>query len=108
MRILFDNGTPDPLRHSLQGHEVTMAKDAGWERLVNGKLLNADEGAGFDVLLTTDKNILYQQNLSGRKIALVVLANGQWPVARLHVEKIVAAVNAAVPGSYFEVEIPFQ
>jgi hypothetical protein len=60
------------------------------------------------VLLSTDKNIRYQQNLSGRKIALVILGNQQWPLVRLHLDKIAAAVNAATPGSFTEVEIPFQ
>jgi len=58
--------------------------------------------------LTTDKNIRYQQNLKGRKIAFVVIGNQQWPILRRHVEQVVAAVNAARPGSYSEVEIPFQ
>jgi len=108
MRILFDNGTPDALRAHLQEHEVTLARHAGWERLINGSLLKVAEEGGFELLLTTDKNIRYQQNLAGRKIALVVLGNQQWPVARLHVEKIVAAVNGSTPGSYVEVEIPFR
>jgi len=71
-------------------------------------LLNAAETAGFDVLLTTDKNMRYQQNLVGRKISIVVLGNSQWPVVRLHLDNIAAAVNAATPGSYAEVEIPFR
>ena len=108
MRILFDNGTPDALRAHLREHQVTFARHIGWERLVNGNLLRAAEDAGFDLLLTTDKNIRYQQNLAGRKIALVVLGNQQWPVARLHVEKIVTTVNGSTPGSYVEVEIPFR
>ena len=108
MRILFDNGTPFPLIAFLVGHSVVTAFDAGWDRLVNGELLKAAEDAGFEILLTTDKRIRYQQNLSGRRIALVVLGNQQWPVARLHVDKIVAAVNACTPGSYTEVEIPFR
>jgi hypothetical protein len=62
--------------------------------------------AGFDVLVTPDKNIRYQQNLTVRTIALVVLGNPQWPILRLHMERVVAAVNAARPGSYTEVEIP--
>jgi hypothetical protein len=69
-------------------------------------LLKIAEGAGFDVLVTPDKNIRYQQNLTVRKIALVVLGNSQWPVLRLHVERVVVAVNAAEPGSYTEVEVP--
>ena len=63
---------------------------------------------GYDLLLTSDKNIRYQQNLSGRKIAIVVLGNQQWPDVRLHLERIVAAVNSATPGSYAEVEIPHK
>lgn len=74
-----------------------------WE---NGELIQQAEAAGYEVLLSTDKNIRYQQNLTGRKIALVVLANSQWPIVRLHFDRI--AVNAAVPGSYTEVEIPFE
>jgi hypothetical protein len=60
------------------------------------------------VLLSTDKNIRYQQNLSGRKLALVVLGNQQWPAVRLHLDRIAAVVNAATPGSYTEVDIPFE
>jgi hypothetical protein len=69
-------------------------------------LLTAAEAAGFDVLVTTDKNIRYQQNLTGRMIAIVVLGNAQWPVLRLHVGLVVAAVNAATPGSFVEVDVP--
>ena len=60
------------------------------------------------MLLSTDKNIQYQQNLSGRKIALVVLGNSQWPLVQRYLDRIAAAVNAATPGSYTEVEIPFD
>jgi hypothetical protein len=60
------------------------------------------------VLLTTDKNIRYQQNLTGRKLSIVVLGNSQWPIVRLHLDAIVASVNAATPGGYTEVEIPFR
>ena len=84
------------------------AIEPGWDRLVNGELIAAAEAGGFDVLLTTDKNMRYQQNLTGRKIAFVVLGNQQWPTIRRYVERVVAAVNAATPGSYSEVEIPFQ
>ncbi|HMD49852.1 MAG TPA: hypothetical protein VKG79_12165 [Bryobacteraceae bacterium] len=76
----------------------------GW--LQNGELLNASEAAGFDVLVTTDKNMRYQQNLVSRKIAIIVLGKQQWPKVRPHVQLVVAAVNAATPGTYVEVEIP--
>jgi predicted nuclease of predicted toxin-antitoxin system len=107
MRILFDHGTPAPLIPFLTGHTVTKAKDVGWDRLANGELLKAAEQAGFEVLITTDKNMVKQQNLKGRVIAIVVLGNSQWRVVQRHVRKIVASVNAAMPGSYSEVEIPF-
>jgi hypothetical protein len=108
MLILFDNGTPGPLRHALKGHVVVEAIEKGWDRLLNGELITAAEAAGFDVLLTTDKNMRYQQDLRGRKIAFVVLGNQQWPILRRHVERVVVAVNAATPGSYAEVDIPFE
>jgi hypothetical protein len=108
MRILFDHGAPAPLIPFLEGHAVTRAKEAGWDRLVNGELLKAAEDAGFEVLLTTDKNIVTQQNLKRRTIAIVVLGNSQWRIVQRHVRKIAAAVSAATPGSYSEVEIPLK
>jgi predicted nuclease of predicted toxin-antitoxin system len=105
MRILFDQGTPAPLIPFLEGHAVTKAKDAGWDKLVNGELLKAAEEAGFAVLLTTDKNMAAQQNLQGRTIAIIVLGNSQWRIVQRHVRKLAAAVNAARPGSYSEVDI---
>jgi hypothetical protein len=106
MLILFDHGVPAPLLPYLIGHAVVRARDRGWERLSNGDLLAEAEQAGFEVFLTADKNIRYQQNLAGREIAVVVLSTPQWPIVRLHVAKIAAAVNAATPGSYVGVQIP--
>jgi len=108
MLILFDNGVPAPLRHALKGHVVVEAIERGWDRLLNGELIATAEAAGFEVLLTTDKNMRYQQDLKGRKIAFVVIGNQQWPVLRRYVEKVFVAVNAATPGSYTEVDIPFK
>ena len=108
MLILFDNGTPAPFRHTLKGHTVVEAIERGWDRLVNGELIAAAEAAGFELLLTTDKNMRYQQNLKGRNIAFVVIGNQQWPTLRPHVASVVAAVNAATPGSFAEVEIPYD
>lgn len=82
------------------------AAEQGWSTLSNGNLLNAAEAAGFEVLVTTDKNFPHQQNLQGRKIAIVVIGNQRWPVLRVHVQSVVDAVNAALPGSYALVEIP--
>jgi hypothetical protein len=108
MLILFDNGVPAPLRRSLTSHTVFEAIERGWESLANGELLEVAEEAGFDILLTTDKNIRYQQNLTGRKIAFIVLGNQQWPILRQYVARVLAAVDTATPGSYTEVDIPFK
>jgi hypothetical protein len=106
MLILFDHSTPAPLRDALRGHVVVEAVERGWERLANGVLLDAAEGAGFELFVTADKNIRYQQNLAARTIAIVVLGNAQWPVLRRYVERVVSAVNASTPGSFAEIEIP--
>jgi hypothetical protein len=107
MLILFDHSTPAPLAAYLTGHTVTKAKDRGWDRLTNGDLLAEAERAGFDLVLTADNNMRYQQNLTGRRIALVVLSTPQWPRVQLHVERITAVLSAAKPGSYAEIEIPY-
>ena len=106
MRVLFDQGTPVPLAQFLVGHTVSTAAGEGWNQYQNSDLLIAAEAAGFDVLVTTDKNLRYQQNLTGRKIAIIVLLKQQWPELRRHVRLVVAAINAATPGAYTEVEIP--
>jgi len=108
MFILFDHSTPAPLRYALKGHVIVEAVERGWERLVNGDLLNAAESAGFELLVTADKNMQYQQNLTNRKISIVVLGNAQWPVLRRYVERVIAAIDAAKPGSFSEVEIPYE
>jgi hypothetical protein len=108
MLILFDHGTPKGLASALPGHMIVTAQSRGWDRLNNGALLNAADEAALDVLLTTDRN-RYQQNLAGRKIALVVLTGTtKWSRVRLHLERVAAVVNAATPGSYTEVEIPIE
>jgi hypothetical protein len=108
MRILFDHGTPSGIAGSLSGHDVTEAIERGWDRVSNGELLKVAEAAGFDVLLTTDKGIRYQQNLAGRKIAIVVLGNSTWRIVRLYLDRIALVIADATPGSYAEVEIPFK
>ena len=109
MFILFDHGTHKGLAHALPGHMVITAQARGWDKLSNGALLNAAEEAALDLLLTTDRRIRYQQNLAGRNIALVVLTGAtKWSRVRLHLERIAAVVNAATPGSYTEVFIPFE
>jgi hypothetical protein len=106
MLILFDHGTPAPLRSFLRDHIVKKTKELGWDTLSNGELLRAAEEAAFEIFLTTDKNIRYQQNLADRTIAILVLGNSRWPVVRLYVDRVVAAIAAAKPGTYLEIEIP--
>jgi hypothetical protein len=107
MRVLFDHGTPAPLRRELVGHTVETAYERGWSRLINGDLLNAAEAAGFDVLVTTDKNLRYQQHLSARRIAVVVLSTTSWPRMRRVSALIAAAVDGATAvAAFVEVAIP--
>ena len=108
MRVHFGHGTPSGIAGSLSGHEVTEAIERGWDRISNGELLNVAEATGFDLLLTTDKRIRYQQNLKGRKIAVVVLGNSTWRVVRRYLDRIALAVNEATAGGYSEVDIPFR
>jgi len=108
MLILFDHGAPRGVSRVLRGHTVVTAKARGWEQFANGALLAAAEAAAFDLLFTTDNNLVYQQNLTGRKIAIVVLTGTtKWSRVRLHLERIAATIDAVMPGSYTEVPIPF-
>jgi len=109
MRILLDHSVPRGLAKLLIGHSVMAARDMGWERLANGQLLKAAEESGFDVLLTTDQNIRYQQNMTSRTIALVVLCgSSKWSRVRRHAVRIADSVNLATSGGYAEVHIPFD
>ena len=91
MRILFDQGTPAPLRNALKAHIVELVKDLGWQTLRNGELLDLAEEEGFDVLLTTDQSIQFQQNLRGRRLAIIVVAP-DWPRVARQVEAIESAL----------------
>ena len=109
MLILFDHGTPKGLARALPGHTTIQAQARGWDKLNNGALLTVAEQASFHLLLTTDRRIRYQQNLAGRKIAIVVLTGStKWSRVRLHLERIASVVNTAAPSSYAEVEIPYD
>lgn len=108
MLVLFDHGTPRGIARALPLHTVKEAKAQGWDTLTNGELLKVAEEAGFEVLLTTDKNLRFQQNLQGRTLAIVVLSNSRWRLVRSALEPIAAAVNAAKPGSYTLVDIPLR
>lgn len=106
MRVLFDQGTPAPLRKALPKHEVRTAYECGWDTLENGALLTAAENGGFEVFITTDQNLAYQQNLAQRRIAIVVLSSANWPRIRVHAELVATALDGVAPGAYVEVTIP--
>jgi predicted nuclease of predicted toxin-antitoxin system len=106
MNILFDNGVPRGLARFLTGHQVTEARSCGWEELANGELIRAAEERGFDIVVTNDKNIRYQQNLTGRRIAIIVLEHSQWPMVQRVASSVLRAVNEAAPGGYTEVAVP--
>jgi NAD(P)H-hydrate repair Nnr-like enzyme with NAD(P)H-hydrate epimerase domain len=103
---VFDQGTPAPLRSHLSAHQVSTAFELNWGTLKNGELLSKAEAAGFEVLVTTDQNLRYQQNLSKRRIAVVVIGTTSWPRIKKGVAAVVDAVNGIGLGGYVEVPIP--
>ena len=106
MQILFDQGTPLPLRQALAGHQVATAYEQGWSTLTNGELLLAAESAGFSLLVTTDTNLKYQQDLRTRRIAIVVLGTTSWPRIRNVLPEVVRAIEGAQSATYVEIAIP--
>lgn len=106
MKLLFDQGTPAPLRNYLPSHTIETAYERGWGGLSNGDLLTRAEAEGFDVLVTTDQNLRYQQNLAGRKISVVVLMTTSWPRIRGDVSQVAHALDNLRPGSYEELAFP--
>lgn len=106
MRVLFDQGTPVPLRKYLTPHEVETVFERGWSTLTNGELLVRAEEQGFEVFVTTDKNLHDQQNLAARRIAIIVLSTTSWPRIRMAATAINQAIESLLPGSLNEVDIP--
>jgi predicted nuclease of predicted toxin-antitoxin system len=102
MKILFDQGTPAPLRKILAPHSVSTAFERGWAKVENGDLLAAAEKE-FDAFITTDKNLRYQQNLSGRRLAILVLPTTSWPEIQRHLDPVRDAVNALKSGDFIEI-----
>ena len=103
MKILFDQGTPVPLRRVLSSHEITTAFEMGWSNLQNGEMLRAAEGR-FDLLVTTDQNLGYQQNLAGRHLAILVLPTTNWLEIRVHAEEVFSAVETIRSGEYLALQ----
>jgi hypothetical protein len=105
VKVFFDQGTPVPLRRFLVGHEVATAHERGWSQLNNGALIAATEQAGFEVFVTTDQNLRYQQNLDGRKIGIVVILTTSWPRMQADLQPVLEAIDSATPGVYTEVKV---
>jgi predicted nuclease of predicted toxin-antitoxin system len=103
MKILFDQGTPAPLRRALTEHSVSTAYEMGWGELDNGRLLSAAE-ATFDALVTTDRNLRHQQNLAGRKLAILVLPTTSWPIIRNRLPDVLKALEQLRPSMLIELD----
>lgn len=106
MKILFDQGTPVPLRRFLGGHEIVTAFERRWGTLQNGELLRAAEAEAFFAIVSTDQNLRYQQDLSARRLAVLVLMTTDWRLIRQHTDYVAQAVSKLVPGDYIELSFP--
>jgi len=105
LRILFDQGTPAPLRRHLHPNTVDTTAELNWSTVTNGELLKLAEENGYEVFVTTDQNLRYQQNLQDRKIGIVVWKSTSWPRIQQKIPKVVLAISAAHGGGYEEVTI---
>ena len=105
MRILFDHDTPRPLRRYLTGHTIDTADEMGWARLRNGTLLDNAEREGYEIMITADQSMRYQQNLEHRRIAIVVLLSNRWSDVQIKMEDILAALEGIQTGELREVPI---
>lgn len=106
MRILFDQGVPVPLRAYLPTHSIETTYEKGWSSLDDGELLNRSQDALFDLFLTTDQNLQFEQNLSNRAIAVVILSTTSWPRIRLAIDAVKVAIDTAPGGQFTLVNIP--
>lgn len=100
MKVLFDHNVPKKLRPFLPGHFIKTSRELGWDTLENGDLLKAGETNGYDVMITGDKNLSYQQNLVGRKLALIVLETTDWNILKLNPASVAVALKNTKPGSF--------
>jgi len=106
MRVLFDQGTPTPLRQSLPQYEVSTVYERGWSELTNGELLDAAVREGYEILVTTDSNLRHQQNLADRRLAVVVLLSTSWPRIQQAIPTVIDTIRSAAPGRCTEIDIP--
>jgi carbamoylphosphate synthase large subunit len=106
VRVRFDQGTPVPLREYLPKHQITTTRELSWHELKNGDLLTKAETAGFDVFVTTDQSLRYQQNLLGRRLAIAVLMTTSWPRIARHLTAVAAQIDELKAGQFIEMPIP--
>ncbi len=105
-RVLFDHCVPKPLRIQLPGFEIRTCFEEGWEALRNGELLAAAESAGFQVFVTADRNLRYQQNLANRSIAIIELPRNRLSLLISLTPAITQALTSIAPGGYLEIPMP--
>ena len=105
MKILLDACTPRPLRRFLPGHSVSTAQEMGWGGLRNGDLLREAE-THFEVFISTDQNLQYQQQVVGRRLAIPVLPTNDWPAICSKGERIAASVAILNPGDFVQLDWP--
>ena len=104
MKILLDENLDHRLRNHLGAHEVFTASYKGWDGLKNGNLIRVAEDDGFDLLLTGDQTLCYEQNLSGRQLAIIAMSSVEWRIVKNHLAQIIAAIDSATPGSFRAVD----
>ncbi len=104
MKVLFDEGVPEPLASELPGHEISTVRAEGWKGIKNGRLLDLIEGAAYDALLTNDKRMEAEQQLQRRPFAILILSACNWPVIHAHVEKIAMAIDCCEPGAVTKID----
>ncbi len=105
MKILFDQGTPVPLRQHLVNHDVETVYERGWANSSNGNLLDAAEQEGFEIFITTDQNLRFQQNLSKRQLAIIVIMSTSWPRIQLRIRDVQAVIDTIASGECKEIPV---
>jgi predicted nuclease of predicted toxin-antitoxin system len=104
VKVLFDQNVPRNLVNYLPAHKVTRSAELGWQQLENGDLLDAAQDKGFEVMVTADRNLAYQQNLNNRRLAIVVLPSGNWPAAKAQIVEVVKAIDHSERGGFKELK----
>jgi hypothetical protein len=105
VKVLFDQNVPRNLVLYLSAHKVTRSAELGWQELKNGDLLDEAEAKGFEVMVTADRNLTYQQNLDNRRLAIVVLPSGNWPAVKAQIVEVVKAIDESEPGGFKELKL---